>query len=188
MMKNFTLAISCAALISCSSAPVTSYYQLSPVAVATTAKLSAAEQHTRRIYLEPVQVASYLNGRGLVLQLSDVELEMARQHVWAEPLQQQLQRQIRDLLGPHGAGYTLVSQPDANTVTVQLHFDRFHAIEKSGEAVVAGYFFLQNSNQPTRTFPFHIQTPLEQDGYASMVKALSVALQQLTAQIEKALD
>ena len=39
-----------------------------------------------------VSLASYLDQGGIVLQLSDTELHVARQHRWAEPLGSQLQR------------------------------------------------------------------------------------------------
>lgn len=183
-MKLFVLILSCMGLISCSSsAPVTNYYQLSPVAVAEKAVSTTAKNKAPRLYIEPVQVASYLNGRGLVLQLSDVELEMARQHVWAEPLQQQLQRQIRDLLSRPTTGFTLVSQPDSQTMKLQLQIDRFHAIESTGEAVVGGFFQLHQNGEPFPSHSFHVLVPLEKDGYAGMVEALSVALAQVAEQI-----
>ena len=88
-MKMLVVMLS-ALLVACSSAPPVNYYQL-PTPAAAAVKPEAS----KRLFVEPVQVASYLNGRGVVLQVSAVELIMARQHLWAEPLEQQLQRQLR---------------------------------------------------------------------------------------------
>ena len=63
-------------LVACSSAPPVSYYQLP-----TPANAAVQPAAGKRLFVEPVQVASYLNGRGLVLKVSTVELIMARQHL-----------------------------------------------------------------------------------------------------------
>ena len=86
-MRAFLLAA--AVLLGACASPVTlNYYQLPAVTTESTHSDAAAA-----LYVAPVQVASYLNGRGLVLQLSEVELNVARQHLWAEPLDAQVQRQ-----------------------------------------------------------------------------------------------
>ena len=99
-MKIITLAV-IMLLTACSSAPDINYYQLPPVV----SQATAAQEQQRLLFVEPVQVATVLNGRGIVMQLSEVELVMARQHVWAEPLAAQLQRQVRDRILAHNPAY-----------------------------------------------------------------------------------
>lgn len=157
----------------CSSQPDISYYQL-PAVVA-----GNAGDNAKPLYIEPVQVAGYLNGRGLVLQVSDVELVMARQHLWAEALDQQLQRQLRDLLATGTAGFSPVLQAGADTPRLTVQLARFHG-QPDGYAVISGRFAI--SSQPGSQ-AFTLRVPLANDGYPALVTALAEGLQQLSTLI-----
>ena len=152
-----------------------SYYQLPAAPLYSKQDVTLAQE----LYVEPVQLASFLNGRGLVLQQSDVELVVARQHLWAEPLTQQLQRQLTDRLAPQLTDYVAVLQPGSNTVRVALQLDGFHALAE-GYAIVSGRFAV--SAQPGSQ-PFNIRIALADDGYPALVQALGQAVQQLSQQI-----
>lgn len=167
-------------LSGCSSQPAMNYYQL-PV---TDAKVPAAAMATKTVYFEPVQVASYLNGRGLVLQLSPVKLVMARQHLWAEPLEQQLQRQLRDRVLAQSTGFRPVLQAQSDSVRVTVQLDAFHG-QPDGYALISGYFSLSKHSTAQ---PFSIRIPLADDGYPALVSALGQAVQQLSEHIASQLD
>jgi uncharacterized protein len=162
-------------LSGCSSQPAMNYYQL-PVGEH---RAAAVAKPGKSLYFEPVQVASYLNGRGLVLQLSPVELVMARQHLWAEPLEQQLQRQLRDRVLALSSDYGPVLQAQSDTVRVAVQLDAFHG-QPDGYALISGHFFV--STQRTAQ-PFSIRIPLADDGYPALVSALGLAVQQLSERI-----
>lgn len=176
-MRTFTLLL-LLLLSACSSQPAVSYYQLPAVAP------SVVHSKAPAVYIEPLQVAGYLNGRGLVLQVSDVELVMARQHLWAEALEQQLQRQLRDLLAQGSNGFTAVLQPAAATPRLTVQLDRFHG-QPDGYAVVGGYFAV--SNQPAM-YAFNFRIALTSDGYPALVNALAEGLQQLSVMIRTQLN
>lgn len=177
-MKHLTAALFLL-LTGCSSPSVSNYYQLP----AAPAPAGSAEAEAKSLYIEPVQVASYLNGRGLVLQLSDVELVMARQHLWAEALDQQLQRQLRDRIAVQAKDYTVVLQARPDTVRVAVQLDQFHGLA-DGHAVVSGRFAVstQRGSQP-----FNIRVALTDDGYPALVQALGQAVTQLSQQISQQL-
>ena len=166
-------------LSACSSAPAINYYQLTPV-VSPTASVPDGQ---KLLFVEPVQVATFLNGRGLVIQLSEVELAMARQHVWAEPLAQQLQRQLRDQILAQNSDYRAAARPDADSVHISIAIDGFHGLS-DGYATVSGHFAVNAANMLQ---PFSIRVPLQQDGYPSLVAALSQGVQQLSLQIAQQL-
>jgi uncharacterized protein len=167
-------------LAGCSSPSTISYYQL-PVAPPAVVGANAA---VKRLYVEPVQVASYLNGRGLVMQLSDVELVMARQHLWAESLDQQLQRQIRDRVLLHAPAYGGLMQAQSDSVRLSVQLDAFHG-QAEGYAIISGRFSLSDQ---IHTQPFNIRVALTNDGYAALVQALGEGLQQLSMQIAQQLN
>lgn len=159
-------------LAACSSPAGLNYYQLPAV---NNSHQPAAEAPV--LYVAPVQVASYLNGRGLVLQLSDVELNMARQHLWAEPLAAQVQRQLRDRLSNTAYIAELSAQPGTVVLTVQL--DRFHGTVQ-GNALLSGRYQLSNKKHSQ---PFNIAVALSADGYPALVTALAAGVAQLSQQI-----
>lgn len=176
-MKRVILA-AVLTLAGCASPVALNYYQL-PAVNHSRQVLADAPQ----LYVAPVQVASYLNGRGLVLQLSEVELVMARQHLWAEPLAAQVQRQLRDLLSNSTAYATeLSARPGAVVLTVQL--ERFHGTAQ-GDAVLSGRYLLSSQ---AHSQPFTIRVPLGADGYPALVAALAAGLQQLSQQIAAGLE
>lgn len=166
-------------LFACSNAPQVSYYQLPPAAT-NTAELNTA----KRLYVEPVQVASYLNGRGLVLQVSAVELIMARQHLWAEALDQQLRRQLRQQMALSAPAYAVQLQPDSESVRLQLMLDSFHG-NADGYAVLSGHFHLSHQSQPQA---FNLRVALTDDGYPALVAALGRGVTQLSQLIAVQLE
>ena len=165
-------------LLGACASPVTlNYYQLPAVFTASTHSDAAAA-----LYIAPVQVASYLNGRGLVLQLSEVELNVARQHLWAEPLDTQVQRQLRELLAVTTPYRTQLSAGQG-AVVLSLQLDRFHGTAQ-GDAVLSGRYQLSHNRH---SVPFTISVPLSADGYPALVTALATGLQQLSQQISASL-
>jgi hypothetical protein len=76
-----------------------------------------------------VTLASYLDQGGIVLQLSNTELHVARQHRWAEPLGSQLQRAMAATLASQA---TLSEQGK-----LALQISRFQGVQNA-EGHVAG--------------------------------------------------
>lgn len=178
-MRHITAAL-LLLLTGCASQPASNYYQLPAAPVTPGSSVSEAGS----VYIEPVQVASYLNGRGLVMQLSDVELVTARQHLWAEALAQQLQRQLRDRVLAQTPGYAAVLQARPDTVRISVQLEQFHGLA-DGHAIVSGRFAL-SSQQGSQ--PFNIRIALTDDGYPALVQALGQAVQQLSQQIARQLN
>lgn len=168
-------------LVACSS-PVSDirYYQLlaqSPMTIDTSLQ--------QPLSIAPIKVASYLNGSGLVLQQSAVEFSIARQHLWADALEQQLQRQLAEylLLALPKQPLVALNTPKARTLYVEI--DRFYASE-NGQAVVSGRYMVSGIATDT-TVPFSFQVALIEDGYPAMVQALSQGWHQLLQELVIAL-
>lgn len=172
MRKMLLACLLC--LSACSSPSALKYYQLPAVATQS----GVDDNRAGLLYVAPVQVASYLNGRGLVLQLSDVELHMARQHLWAEPLTTQVQRQLRERLSTN-TNYRVLLSPVAQAVELTVQLERFHGTA-DGEAVIGGRYQLSRQSA-SKTFNFTV--PLNADGYAALTAALALGLEQLSRQI-----
>lgn len=156
------------------------YYQL--VAQAPITSDTTLQQP---LIIAPIKVASYLNGSGLVLQQSAVEFSIARQHLWADALEQQLQRQLTEYLLLALPKQPLAAFNTAGARTLQLEIDRFYASE-NGQAVVSGRYTVSDLTTGT-TVPFSYQVALAADGYPAMVQALSQGWQQLLQELVTAL-
>lgn len=157
----------------CSSVVPVSYYQL---ATADTVPV-AAPAAGKTLYIEPVQVASYLNSNALILQTSAVQLHKSSQHQWAEALDLQLQRSLVNSLSqqlPQWRVNSVAATVDSCRLLLQL--DKFHG-EQSGQVQIAGrYHLLCAAQVTTKSFA---STLAQQDaGYPAMVAALSQLWQQ----------
>ena len=127
-----------------------------------------------------VTLASYLDQGGIVLQLSNTELHVARQHRWAEPLGSQLQRAM---------AATLASQatlPEQGKLALQI--SRFQGVQnaKGDVARITGTWQFTSDAQ-SRKGPIEWQGPINGEGYAPLVEALDQGWQDVGQAITKAL-
>lgn len=169
----FTVAL----LTGCSSpASEIRYYQL-----ANLPPENALDGTVKPLAIAPIKVADYLNGSGLVLQQTEVELSIARQHLWADALALQLQRQLTEQILLVLPTQQLVPLNTPGALTLQLEVDRFHATA-DGFALVSGRFNLLTGGR-YNTIPFSQRVALTEDGYPAMVRALSLGWQQALQQL-----
>ncbi|GGB54034.1 hypothetical protein GCM10011502_28990 [Oceanisphaera marina] len=148
---------------------------------------SAAEQHydsQLAIMVAPVRIAGHLDSEGIVMQLNDIEVYQARQHLWAEGIGQQLQQQLQQRLAlvlPQaqvvGKGQPLQANLPVRDIRVQV--TRFQG-QQNGDALAEGQWqLLDGSGQLLKQRRFSITEPLENDGYPALVRALGSAWEQL---------
>lgn len=174
---GFTLLLT---LTACSSVVPVSYYQLAMSASNPSTAATAAEplNGMKTLYIEPVQVASYLNTNALILQTSAVQLHKSSQHQWAEALDLQLQRSLvsglNQQLSKDWQVTNVAAQQDSCRLLVQL--DKFHG-EQNGQVQLAGRYHLLCGDQ-IKTVTFAASEPQAEAGYPAMVTALSQLWQQ----------
>lgn len=132
------------------------------------------------VSLAPPRMASYLKDDGIVMQLDDIRIHQARHHLWAEPLDRQLQERMRQHLSqalPNADVLRSGQSSEASTpaLHVQLDVDRFQGRD-DGMAVVDGQWRIRDDNDRTLSREsFEIERPLEDDGYPALVRALGSA-------------
>ncbi len=132
------------------------------------------------VSLAPPRMASYLKDDGIIMQLDDIRIHQARHHLWAEPLDRQLQERMRQHLGqalPNADVLRRGQSAEAPTpaLHVQLDVDRFQGRD-DGMAVVGGQWRIRDDNDRTLSHEsFEIERPLEDDGYPALVRALGAA-------------
>ncbi|MDX5377937.1 MAG: ABC-type transport auxiliary lipoprotein family protein [Halomonas sp.] len=148
---------------------------------------SAASDPSRLLIVQPPRLAHYLDTDGIVLQLDDITLNAARQHLWVEPLGRQLERGLRDRLATHLPD-TRIMHDEARlgrseALRLRLEVDRFQG-HHDGFAIVSGEWqLLAPDGRLLAMERFLEQTALDDDGYPALVRALGSGWDQVAAEI-----
>ncbi|KKO47301.1 hypothetical protein WG68_01275 [Arsukibacterium ikkense] len=178
-MKLLLPLVAITLLSACAGNAQVNYYQVSmPLAAATAV---SETQGTLPLQLQPVKVANYLNGAGLVMQRSEVELVVASRNLWADALDQQLYRLLAEQIRARLPGIPVATATDPAAIRLHLTIDRFHA-QANGNAVISGFYSL-DAPKGRITQSFSYQRPLDADGYPALVRALSHSWQQLVSDL-----
>ena len=169
MIRLLAIAAILAGLWGCSHAPATS----PPGYLLPSATGAAHSPLTIKVHL-----ASYLNRGGIVMQLSDSEIQVGRHHRWAEPLATQLQRALE----------ARMSSGDEKTLTVEL--TRFQGLQGKDRdsAVITGRWALTGNNGEATQGCIQWEAALDSGGYANLVRTLDQGWQAVAAEIATAMD
>jgi uncharacterized protein len=149
-----------------------------------------AATQTRTLVLNRLQLADYLDTDRIIIQTDDITMQPARDHLWVDNLSQELRRGLRARLASR-LGNTLVVDPQPGLPaanTLHLTIEQFHG-QMRGYAVLSGQWQLITANQaagPSQSFKF--STPLAENGYPALVRALGRDLDLLSEQIASQLQ
>ncbi len=135
--------------------------------------------------IAPLRLSGLIDRRGLLMQLSEIEVAEASQHQWAEDLAPQLARSLRAHLSSQLDGWRVqsASLTPAQGLLLIVQVDQFQG-RFDGQAVVSGHWQLLNQQrQAVASREFLLLQPLQRDGYAELVRSLDRAWQALAAQI-----
>ncbi|WP_223160991.1 PqiC family protein [Salinicola aestuarinus] len=175
------------ALAGCASQSTPSSRYTLPEAPGSSA--GAVDASDAALVIRPVQVASYLNQEGIVMQLSDIELNAANQNLWAEPLGKQLTRRLGQSLSSRLAGTTVVAagQSVPGAVELSVSVERFQG-RYDGEAVAAGEWQLFDEGRLIAQREFNVTRPLTADGYPALVRTLGDAWREVANEIAQGVE
>ncbi|WP_236645378.1 PqiC family protein [Aidingimonas lacisalsi] len=148
------------------------------------------------LLVESLDLAEYLDNEGIVLQLDELRLNEASQHLWAERLDHQLERGLRHRLAERlDTTYVASDARDMNLATgedderhvevakLRIDVDRFQG-DQHGYAIAGGRWQLRNTHDRLiAARPFNVRTELEHDGYPALVRALGASWDGLADEI-----
>lgn len=171
-MMRWALVIIVLLLAACSGEHRT-YYQLPAMSIQT----PTSGIISRQLWLEQIIVADYLSSTGLVYQLNDVKYVLANNHLWASPLEQQLQQTLISNLSNMMPGWLVTSQPvgqdqDVLNVTVNGFHWRY-----DGQVIISGIWLLKHQGRLIKQ-PFYVELKQDEDGYDGLVRTLAQGWQQ----------
>lgn len=181
---SFLLVFLCTSLLSaCASNSIPEqmrYYVLesspsSPVAV-------APKQTARQVKLMPVTVPDYLKQANLVMKLSNHEISIANQHLWAEDLRQSIEQVLLNQLNQRFADI-LFTEQCAKCARLSIDIQHFYPTV-NGKVYLSGFYEMRALDKTTIRHAFSFSTQLENGGYIESVAAMRELLQQLGAAIE----
>ncbi|AFJ01833.1 putative lipoprotein [Methylophaga frappieri] len=165
------------------TAQPTTYYQLPTIAD------SQQSSDGPLLIIAPIKLSDMLLHPGIVLQTDAVTLHVARQHLWAGDLPQQLQTALQQRLQAALPQYQVrtagIVADHATTLSLQIHAFQGHY---QGVALLRGQWQLRTPSGSTRSAVISIQNPLPDDGYPALVNALADTLDSLAADLAKSVN
>ena len=182
-MRTLILA-SALLLAACSSQTVepTRYYLLrSPVDVK-----SGQQYATPDFVLGRVEVATYIDQPGLVLETASGEVHMARLHQWAEPLRVSLRRFLASEIGVAIDGVVAVSDGARESTRIDVSVDQLHG-DNRGQAVLVAYWQVVPAEGEASSYQFSESRSLNGDGYGQLAAAEQSLLRDLARRIGESL-
>lgn len=144
------------------------------------------------VVIAPIRLTGLLDNEGIVMELNDIEVHQARQHLWAEDIGMQLQQQLQQHL--------TLSLPQAQIIAkgqplqtglakreVRVSVNGFQG-SYNGNAIVQGqWLLLGEKGQLLKQHNFRIEQPLPADGYPALVRTLGAAWDQVSEELAAAL-
>jgi uncharacterized lipoprotein YmbA len=185
-MKLFVVVALSVSLFACGGKTVVrSQYLLRGEAAQTGSRATGAS----RVGLGRVTVAAYLDQTGIVVESGTREIQPARNHHWAEPLDDGLRIYLRTELS-NALGEEVGLRPgdgEGWDYVVDVFVEQFHG-KMSGEAVLVAEFRIAPStgSGKTREYRFARSCALASEGYAALVDAEAELARQLAHAIAEA--
>jgi uncharacterized lipoprotein YmbA len=164
------------------------YYLLSDTTDAMS-RVSTA-QPSVTITLNRLTLASYLNQSALAFLQGSHQLVYANQHLWAERLQDGVQRVLVDDFNQLGVQrLVLADEPAAggSDYQLQLQIDQFLPSD-AGEVLLSGHYWLMQGGKLLRQQGFAMREPLLEDGYRHSVAVQRQLLSQLATLLSEAVQ
>lgn len=187
MTRIFWLALVTGLLLlaGCASSTSPANRYMLPDSVTSLADRSHTPGHL--LVVQSPRLAHYLDEDGIVLQLDDITLNAARQHLWAEPLARQLERGLRERLAQRLPDTRIMRDESSlgrsEAQRLRLEVDRFHG-RHDGFAVASGRWQLLAADGRLLAMErFHTETELDDDGYPALVRALGSSWDRVAEEI-----
>ncbi len=178
----FMLALACAG----APAPPRTYYLMRAEASEGVIRVEAPVA----IALGNVNVAQYLSSSGLVLETAPNEVQSARLHLWAEPLEDSLRLYLRAQIS-NKLGYEVsanVAPGSAVDHRVDVSVEQLHGTLSGAARLVASWHITRSDGaEEPAAFRFASTRPLAQDGYSALANAEIALVGELAVAIAKSL-
>lgn len=186
-MKNILLITALLLLSACASEPakLNHYLLRDNVTSESSGKIDAIN-----IALNSVQVATYIDQKGLVLETNEGQINMAKHHLWAEPLRHSLVGFLSQQIGKTSEKHIHPGQSASSDVTtlIDVTINQLHG-NNQGQAVLDATWKITQLGESASVTNYRyadIDT-LTESGYAALVNSEKRLLEKLAAKIAASL-
>ncbi len=187
MKYNRLLVPLCLAISACASEPLPlSYYLLSTPSADQARQQSMTERNI--LVIEDVEMAAYLRQSGIAMQTNGSQLQISKQHLWAENLELAVPKHLATAMQSRSANYQVYIRnldyvPSAR-YSLRVHIDNLQATDQ-GEVVSSGRYQLIDNENSTRSIAvdFYFERDLQEDGYSHAVAKIRELLGDIAADV-----
>ncbi len=188
-MMKYIIGIFVLMLAACSSQTNKTYYQLPDVYQGGVSEHVSVTQSAKKpqIWVQPIRLSNMLVNAGIVYQTTDINYTVANQHLWINPLDQQLQQNLISGLTKALPDTVVANQPVEDnlaklTVTVNYFQGRY-----DGQVIISGDWIYTENNKVINQ-PFSLVLTQTEDGYPALVRTLGQGWEQVVSDIAKAIQ
>ncbi len=153
----------------CSATEQPESYRLPMTASAPPASLHS--EHTHVLWLSPIAVSSAIDQAGLVWRRNDVQMQVLRDHQWAEPLPEALTMALAPQLETQLPGWRVSLTPEGTNETLAILVTSFNA-GPAHDVEVAGRWRLTTETGQVHDGAFQESRPLSGDDWDGVVRSL----------------
>ena len=133
-----------------------------------------------------VEVASYIDQPGLVLETDNGEMHHARNNLWAEPVYEGVRNSLVTSIS-HLSNMDLLPHELAETpVVLDIYIDQLHGT-REGSARLVALWWLRSGGHLVSAHQFSEEKLLETSGYPALVQAEEALLEDLARAIANTL-
>jgi uncharacterized lipoprotein YmbA len=162
------------------------YYVLSPAPATGNSVVELPGRPT--LVIESVALAAYLKQSGMIIQTGDNQLQVSKNHLWAESLDLALPKALVRELQKQSDQYSYylknVDWVGETDYRLRVHFDSLQSTDQ-GEVVSSGRYQLISAANPSAPVfvGFNFNRPIQQDGYANALVQMNAILGELAKAI-----
>jgi uncharacterized protein len=155
--------------------------------MSTTSAIKSSEES---IAIGRLEVATYIDSLGLVLETADGEINVARYHQWAEPLRESLRQYLASSISMEAEVPVRFRKMvnSERSKRIDIYIDQLHG-DATGHAKLAAYWTVTDveSDEVVVDERFFSREPLPHDGYSALVTAKKVLLENFSKAISASL-
>ena len=187
MKYNRLILPLCLAIGACASEPLSISYYLLSAPSAEQARMQAMTEK-KVLAIEDVEMAAYLRQSGIVMQTSGSQLQISKQHLWAENLELSVPKYLATAMQSQSTNYQVYVRnldyvPSAR-YSLRLHIDNLQATDQ-GEVVSSGRYQLidNEDSKQSITVDFYFERDLQEDGYSHAVAKIRELLSDIATDV-----
>ncbi|EMH0746075.1 membrane integrity-associated transporter subunit PqiC [Proteus mirabilis] len=183
---KYIIGIAVLMLTACSSVPDKAYYQLPDVYQGVNNKVVTTTESAKQdqIWVQPIRLSDMLVNTGIVYQTSDINYTVANQHLWINPLDQQLQQNLVVGLAKEFPNRVVSTQPIEDKLAKLIVNVNYFQGRYDGKVIIAGDWIYTQGNKVISQ-PFSVVLTQTEDGYPALVRTLGEGWQNVVAEIAK---